>query len=147
MTDTLVATALGGLLAAAGGFIGQWWAERRAREREARAAELEAHRWARELRRVAYVEFLLSFRDTLDDVRRAQFAGVDPPGSEELSTMLDKTAAVQLLGSQRCALIADAMCSDLIALVDLPGEQDETNFVDLREDFDAAARADLGLPD
>lgn len=59
--STLAPTLLGGALALGGGFLGQWWSERRAKDREERTREHEAFVWARAQRLEAHGRFLAAF--------------------------------------------------------------------------------------
>ncbi len=54
----LATTTLGGLLAVGGGFLGVWWTERRAADRDRREREHEREVWARGLRYEAHLKFL-----------------------------------------------------------------------------------------
>jgi hypothetical protein len=55
---TLVPVVIGGLLAAGGGWFGQWWSAKRADARELRDREHEHRVWARDKRADLYIDVL-----------------------------------------------------------------------------------------
>lgn len=81
---TLAPTALGGLLAVGGGFIGQWWGERRSVAREQREREHEREVWTREKGYQAHVTFITEYERKFKDFYEWQTGPAGQPQSRPL---------------------------------------------------------------
>lgn len=86
---SLVPVALGGLLAAGGGWAGQWWGAREARAKEHRDREQERYVWAREQRYKTHVQFLQAFDQLRNALARFQGkqSGATRPTDNEFWTL------------------------------------------------------------
>lgn len=107
--DTLAPTALGGLLAIVGGFVGQWWGERRAVAREQRERIHEQRVWSREHQRNAYDAFTVAFRRVVEESRSHQ-RGSAPISIDDLLTSFD---AVATFGTPQSRVAANAAKREL----------------------------------
>lgn len=100
--SSVVPTIVGGLLALGGGFLGQWWSERRAAEREARERNNEREVWARDLRYQAHVEFINVF----NTVFKRLYAWKQNPGDESeppdnfLTPVIDAMTPMRLVTNE-----------------------------------------------
>lgn len=105
--STLVPIALGGLLALGGGFLGQWWGERRAVAREQRDREHEREVWARDLRREAHVAFIAEFERKFKAMEDwlAEPVG-DGPDHDYLESINDTLTPMRLVADNETATLA-----------------------------------------
>jgi hypothetical protein len=105
--STLVPTALGGGLALGGGFLGQWWGERRAVARELRDRDHEREVWARDLRREAHVAFIAEFERKFKAMEDwlAEPVG-DGPDHDYLESVNDTLTPMRLVADNETATLA-----------------------------------------
>lgn len=150
MTDmdwsTLASTAVGGILALAGGFVGQWWGERRAVEREHRI-------WARDQRarsydatRLAYTDFL-GLWDRHVDLAMRRPDDVDFQDWDWAEGLPPAVSRVTVFGTAQAAHLANTMVSTLLTYAfDSKGKAEhELTMADLNSQFLAEIREDLGV--
>jgi len=99
--STLVPIALGGLLALGGGFLGQWWGERRAVAREQRDREHEREVWVRGLAYEAHVQFIGLFQRLYRAVTDTRDRGdhIEPP-EEYLAPLHHQLTSLRLVSQQ-----------------------------------------------
>ena len=99
--STLAQTALGGVLVAGGGFLGQWWSERRAVAREHRDREHERQVWARGIRYETHVQFISTYQRLRKAVEDARDQGMDVEAPEDyLVPLHDQMTSLRLISQQ-----------------------------------------------
>lgn len=99
--SALVQPSLGGVLVLGGGFLGQWWGERRAVAREHRGREHEREVWARGLGYEANVQFISTYQRLLKAVEDARDQGVDVEAPEDyLAPLHDQMTSLRLISQQ-----------------------------------------------
>jgi hypothetical protein len=145
--STLAPTALGGALALGGGFLGQWWGERRTVEREQRAWEREDRGRSYDQRRDAYSDFLASFNAFYD---KAAFAKMmdshQEPPEDWLSPLYFKYVTLRVFGAKSIAETANQMFMELNMYATI-SEAKETKLERLIDDYLNKVRNDLKVPD
>jgi hypothetical protein len=143
--SALATTILGGLLVLVGGFIGQWWAERRAIAREQRDRQHEHEVWARALRYEAHVAFLTEFDARYRDLDRAHSQGrYQRPSSDFLVPVWSRHQSVRLVCTADTAQLAFDAVIALTGYAFYGRESDEVTYkLDL---YLGAVREEFHLP-
>jgi len=147
--STLWPTALGGVLALCGGFLGQWWGERRAVAREQRDRDHESRVWARGHQKDAYVNFFVTCERTVKDIEIMRGKGVVWEPIKSFGDVIPALAMVRLFGSTEATKAAELMGTTLL-LYGNPLKQEPPPSADMRWEatkrFVIQVRRDLGLP-
>lgn len=141
----LASTALGGLLAGVGGFLGQWWAEGRANARESRERSHEQQLWAREQQRAAYAAFNTAHRHVHEQTLAA--LGKHDAKPIELDELLDALDTVEMFGTREALTRAQSAKRAMTLWAQsrsVLGEDYEAVGQAMRQ-YRQQARADLGL--
>jgi phytoene dehydrogenase-like protein len=140
----LVPTLVGGLLALGGGFAGQWWAERRAVERESRAWAREQKARSHEAAREAYRAFLRAFDEHLDLVMRRP-EDIDFTDWDWARALEPLVTDVRLFGTSAAAEFADSMHRELVRTGDELDSIPPAEMGSLYTLYLAEVRRDLGV--
>lgn len=126
---TFLSTLLGGLLALGGSWLGHWWNERRAIEREVRNRDHEREVWARELRREAHVHFLSEFdtkyRIAMD---HEAFPGPEEPPEDWLSTLWSNIQSMRLVSNDETIEKAQNAIRELNTYVFHDGQWEQVDY-------------------
>lgn len=136
--SVLASTVMGGLLAGGGAFLGQWWADKRARERE-------REQWARDLRYKAHVQFLTIFDERWDRVAEARNLddGPDPP-YDYLASLWDQEQMIQLVSEPATFAAAAGARKALVAYCFRGGDSED--LMRARALYLNSVRDEFGLP-
>jgi hypothetical protein len=147
--STLVPTALGGVLALGGGFLGQWWGERRAVAREQRDRAHESQVWARTHQKDAYVNFFLKSERVVKDIDIQRGKGVWKT-IESAGDLLPAMSMVRIFGSTEATLASERMATTILLYANpLKEEPPPTTDAmwEARKRYVLQVRRDLGLPE
>jgi hypothetical protein len=141
---TLAPTALGGLLALGGGFLGQWWSERRAVEREQRAWARDQKARSYEATRLAYSRFLGAYDEHVDVLMR-QPEEIDFSDWDWAAKLDPLVTEVVIFGTKPAAKLARTMVQQLLDHGFDHRSVDPLDMQDARLAFVEELRADLGI--
>lgn len=150
MTDmdwsSIAPTALGGILALAGGFVGQWWGERRAVEREQRLGARDQKARSYEATRLAYTDFL-GLWDRHVDLAMRRPDDVDFQDWDWADALPPAVSRISVFGTAQAAHLAHTMVHTLLSYAfDSKGQAEhELTMAELHTQFLTEIRQDLGV--